>query len=186
VLLALCLGGTPAQDAPADMAKMMQSAKRFTEPGERHKALERFVGKWDTEMRVFMGAQATPAEKGTASFAWRMEGRWLESEWQGSMMGMPISGALWLGYDNFKQSYVCTGISSADTAMNRVEGDMTQDGTSLVLYGTIDEYLTGEHDKLTKQAWRFLSPDKLLLEVHDFGIGEQNSKVIEVSYTRVK
>ncbi len=53
-------------------------------------------------------------------------------------------------------------------------------------YGTIDEYLTGEHDKMVKTVWRFISDDKMVLEIHDLPIGENNTKVVEITYTRKK
>jgi hypothetical protein len=185
---ALCLaspGPLPAQ-SQSEIAEMMAKAGKFTKPGEQHQVLARFLGEWNTETRMFMGAQAGAAEAGKASFRWRMEGRWLESEWSGPMMGMPVQGAMWLGYDNFKMSFVATTVTNVDTAMNRSEGDLTQDGKTLLLYGTLDEYLTGEHDKLVKYVWRFLSEDKLVFEVHDLPIGETNTKVVEVTYTRAK
>lgn len=169
-----------------DMATMMEKAKRWTQPGENHKALERFVGKWTIEMRMHMGAEATPPEKGTAEFRWRIPGRWLESETTGSMMGMPYQLVMLLGYDNFKMSYVSTQVGSVDTAMTHAEGDTTPDGKSLVMYGTLDEYLTGEHDKMVKYAWRFVSADEMRLEIHDMPIGEVNTKVVEVTYKRAK
>jgi hypothetical protein len=43
------------------------------------------------------------------------------------------------------------------------------------MYGTLDEYLTGEHDKMVKSVWRFVSDDEMRLEVHDLAIGESNS-----------
>ena len=49
---------------------------------------------------------------------------------------------------------------------------------------TLDEYLTGEHDKMVKYVWRFSSKDKMVLEVHDLPIGENNTKVLEISYAR--
>lgn len=40
--------------APADMAAMMEQARKFTQPGEHHKIFERWIGKWSTETRFFM------------------------------------------------------------------------------------------------------------------------------------
>jgi hypothetical protein len=170
--------------AAANMAAMMEKAKRFTQPGDRHKALERFLGKWTMETRFFMAGKPTEPEKGTAEFSWLMAGRWMKSEWKGSMMRTPMEGFMILGYDNFKQSYVSTMISSLDTAMTHAEGDMDPSGNALLSYGTLDEYLTGEHDKMVKYVWRFPSKDKMVLEVHDLPIGEQNTKVLEISYAR--
>jgi len=166
------------------MAKMMEKAKRYTQPGKHHRVLERFIGKWNTELRLFMGGKASPAEKGTAEHSWLMQGRWLQMKSTGRMMGRPLNSYWWMGYDNFKQSYVATGVNNLDTAMTRSEGDMDQNGKTMLLYGTIDEYLTGEHDKMVKTVFRFESDDKIIMEVHDLPIGEHNTKVFEIVYTR--
>ena len=47
----------------------------------------------------------------------------------------------------------------------------------LIYYGTIDEYLTGEHDKMVKTVWRFPSADELVMEVHDLAIGATGTQV---------
>lgn len=170
----------------ADMKAMMERAKQYMQPGEHHQLLKRFLGDWATETRMFMGDQATPPTPGTANFHWLVEGRWLQQDARGSMMGMPLEVHSWLGYDNFKQSYVSTDVNSIETAMRHAEGDLLQDGSALILYGTLDEYLTGENDKMVKYAWRFVSDDEMALEVHDLPIGETNTKVVEVRYKRKK
>lgn len=176
----------PKQPDMADMATMFAQARKFTEPGEHHKVLEKFVGKWKSASTMHMGGQSGPPEEGASQTKWLMDGRWLQSEWNSTMMGMPFNGFMIMGYDNFKMSYVCTMISSADTAMLRAEGDMDPDGNTLLMYGTLDEYLTGEHDKMVKYVWRFESDDKIVMEIHDLPIGEKNTKVIEIVSTRVK
>jgi hypothetical protein len=113
-----------------------------------------------------------------------MEGRWLQMKSTGMMMGRSVTSFWLMGYNNFKQSYVATSVSSWDTSMNHSEGDMDQAGKTMLLYGTIDEYLTGEHDKMVKLVFRFRSEDKIVMELHDLPIGEHNTKVVEIVYTR--
>ncbi|MDZ4753385.1 MAG: DUF1579 family protein [Phycisphaerae bacterium] len=189
--LVASLGAQNTKPAPApinndEIAKAMVAAQKFTVPSTHHKELERFVGKWTTKSRIFMGGTATPPESGTAEFRWLMDGRWLICDTDGSMMGMKMKGFVLLGYDNFKMSYVQTSVTDFDTAMNRMEGDMDPSGKSLLLYGTLDEYLTGEHDKMVKYVYRFDSADRITLEVHDLPIGEHNTKVVEWIFERVK
>jgi hypothetical protein len=164
---------------------MMKLFAKYTTVGEEHRLLERFVGEWDAESSMVMGAERSTT-KGSAAFRWKVEGRWLESEWRGEMMGMPVESHGWLGYDRFKMSYVSTSITSFDTAMNEAEGDLTPDGKALVMYGTLDEYLTGEHDKMVKYVYRFVSADEIVFEVHDLPIGEVNTQVMEFRFTRKK
>lgn len=169
---------------PAEYAAMMAKAKQYTEPGPNHQVLGRFLGKWRTQTRIFMGDQASQPEAGTSECAWLMEGRWLKCDGSGTMMGAPIRFITILGYDAFKMSYVSTTITSMDTAMNRAEGDMDPSGSALISYGQMDEYLTGEHDKMVKYVWRFVAPDRLVFEVHDLPIGEKGTKVAETAFVR--
>jgi uncharacterized protein DUF1579 len=172
------------QPGQSEMAAAMAKAKRFTQPGEAHKMLDRFLGTWTTEVRMFGMGKATPPEKGSATFSWLMPGRWLKMESTGTMMGLPLQTFMLLGYDNFKQSYVSTNINSIDTAMTHAEGDVDPSGKALISYGTLDEYLTGEHDKMVKYVWRFQSPSQMALEVHDLPIGEANTKVVEITFRK--
>jgi hypothetical protein len=175
----------PKQD-PADMEAMMKKAEKFTKPGKNHEHLRRFLGRWDTELRFFMAGQAMPPEKGTAETTWLLQDRVVQTHTKGMLMRKPSESFLMMGYDNFKQSFVFSYAQTMDTAMNHGEGDLTQDGRTLICYGTIDEYLTGEHDKMVKYVWRFESDDRIVWEVHDLPIGENHTKVVEVVYTRAK
>lgn len=189
LLLTTTLGLGAAQsgdDAAAQMAQMMEKMARYTEPGSHHELLKRFVGTWETETRFFMGGSPTAPERGEAVTRWQIDGRWLITETKGAMMGRPVQTCTLMGYDNFKQSYVVTSISSMDTAMNRSEGDLDPGGKALLLYGTLDEYLTGEHDKMVKTVIRFVSDDEHVMEIHDLPIGEHNTKVVEITYRRKK
>ena len=97
---------------------------------------------------------------------------------------MIVIGIVFISYDNFKMSYVVTTVSNMDTAMHTAEGDLDPNTNSLLMYGTLDEYLTGEHDKMVKTVLRFPSEDKIVMEIHDLPIGEANTKVVEFTYTR--
>ncbi|MBL8114554.1 MAG: DUF1579 family protein [Acidobacteria bacterium] len=169
-----------------DMAEMMKKARVYIEPGPAHKVLERFLGSWDTEMRFTMPGLPSKPEKGTSTCSWLMPGRWMKCDATGTMMGKPLQTFVVLGYDNFKMSYRVMTVSSMDTAMFVSEGDLDPNGKVLITYGTLDEYLTGEHDKMVRYVWRFLSDDRIVLEVHDLPIGETNTKVLEFVYTRRK
>lgn len=173
---------TPKTISAEDMNAMMEKAREITATGEFHRWLERFEGTWESETRVIMPG-AKP-EKGVSTFSWLIDGRWMQMKGSGSMMGMPSESFMLLGYDTFKMSYVLTMVSSMDNAMLRAEGDIDPKTGSLILYGTLDEYLTGEHDKMVKYVWRFKGDDAMTFEVHDLPIGETNTKVVEVSFKR--
>ena len=169
-----------------EMQAMMEKMQAMTSPGPQHKALERFLGTWTTSSRITMaGFDGEPA-MGESTFDWLMEGRWLQLRGTSTLMGRPYDIYSIIGYDNFKQSYVWTQVTSLDTAMLRSEGDMDPGGKAILFYGTLDEYLTGEHDKMVKTVWRFINDDRIVLEIHDLPIGEKNTKVIEMTFDRKK
>jgi hypothetical protein len=186
LILAICAASLAATEPPVDIGAELEKAKRWTAPGANHKELERFLGQWDTETRLMLPTGPTAPEKGTATYSWLMEGRWVKGESSGSMMGFPIRTFGILGYDNFKMSYVTANVNSFDTTLTTSEGDMDPSGKAILAYGTLDEYLTGEHDKMVKYVWRFLSADEMVLEVHDLPIGEKNTQVIEIRFKRRK
>ncbi len=175
-----------APPSAEEIQAMLENARRYTEPGEHHEILERFLGKWDSETSLVMAGNATPPTEGTMEVSWLMEGRYIKFESTGEFLGSEVEMFSIMGYDNFKQSFVVTSINSMDTIMIRSEGDLTPDGDALLVYGTLDEYLTGEHDKMVKTVWRFISDDEIVMEIHDLPIGEENTKVLEFRYTRAE
>ncbi len=184
----LALAARPAQDAGADpMAQAFADAAKYLQPQPEHTWLEQFLGEWDTTLRVTMAPDAPPMEsKGRATVRWLLEGRWLLLESEGSMMGMPMKTATILGYDAFKKKFVSSMCNSFDPFLLQAEGMKDRTGQALNLWGPMDEYLTGERDKPVRYTWRIVSPDKLVLEVHDLAIGEPNTKVVEVEHARRK
>jgi hypothetical protein len=59
--------------------------------------------------------------KGTAEWKWLFEGRWIQLNSSGELMGRPYHNQMTMGYDNFRQKYT---FASAD-------GDGAVDGRGL-------------------------------------------------------
>jgi hypothetical protein len=175
---------TPAKQDPMEAMKRWKATMK---PSKAHEMLHRFVGKWDTVMKMSMGMAPAMESKGTAEYRWLAEGKWLFCESEGSMPMMgKVKAFSILGYDNFKQKYVWVQVDSLTTAMLHGEGMTSQSGSELFVYGPMDEPMTGEHDKPVKYVTRIKSADEHVVEVHDLAIGEQNTKVIETTYRRAK
>jgi hypothetical protein len=178
------VGADPRDQSPADIQRRMVEAMT---PNRFHKALERFLGEWDVEYRMSMAPDKPPmVSKGRMSCTWLFEGKWIQADGAGSMMGMPMKTKVLLGYDNFKRKYVGATCDSLGTAMYTFEGNLGKDRETLFLYGAVDEYLTLEHDKTAAYVYRFDGPDRFTLEVHDLSIGIEGARVIEAVHTRRK
>jgi hypothetical protein len=169
---------------PAPIETAADKAKRLAAPSAQHKLLERFLGKWATETRFYYFVKPTEPEKGTAEGTWLIKDRWLKLTWSGPYLARPAEGFMMIGYDNFRMNYVATSVTSLDTAMTRSVGDAIAEGEALLMYGTVDDYDSGEPDRVMKQVWRFVSPDKLVLEVYDMALGETGDKTVDITFIR--
>ena len=129
-----------------------------------------------------------PAQKstGTATFEWAVPGKWIHWHGDGDMFGMPVKQFGMMGYDNFKQKYVASWHSSLETTLSVAEGTLTQDGKRLMLWGSMDEPMTGQTDKTVRYDYIFRTADEIVVQVHDLHIGTDKTKVVEVVYKRKK
>lgn len=184
------IAATPkAQDQGAmspEMAAAFAQAEKFTRPGPMHQKLNDYVGKWNVVTSMTMGPGQVMTSESKAEFRWLIDGRFLEQRMKGQLMGMPYEGFGLLGHDNFKQAFVSTWIDNLNTYKLDAQGKLGQDGKTLIFYGPLDEYLTGENDKPVKYAYRWQDADHFTFEVHDLAIGETNTCVISMAYSRAK
>ena len=177
-------GADPRDHSPADIQRRMMEAVM---PNRFHKKLERFLGEWDLEMRMWMSADRPPmTSKGSAKWSWLYEGKFVQGDVDAPLMGMPMRVRTVMGYDNFKKKYVSSVVNSLETSLRTFEGNHGKDENTLFLYGFVDEYTTGEHDKTAAAVYRFDGPDRITMEVHDLAIGLENARVFEWVMTRRK
>jgi len=139
-------------------------------------------------MKTWMnGPGAAPViTKGSSTYSWVLGGRYLRQDMKGEMMGMPLEGFGYTGYDNYNKKYVGFWIDNSSTAMFTYSGYVDQTGKVFTFYGTMDEWMTGENGKPVKYVTRILSRDKNVFEIHDLAIGGADTKVVEMTYTRKK
>jgi hypothetical protein len=178
-------GGKPDHQMTPDMAEMMKALEASARPGPNHKLLERWVGKWDTTMRMIMPGAAPVESRGTAEFSWLMEGRWLQEKMTGDMMGHPMQGFSITGYDNFNKCFVSTWVDNHTTMMVHSSGSMDQSGKVLTMFGKMDEPMTGEHNKTVRFQTTIIDEDTHRLNIDEVQYGPPFT-VLEITYKRVK
>lgn len=195
MLLLATLLAMPAADTSSDAPAMdpalaagYQRYMELSQPGPMHGKLASLVGTWEVSISIAMGGPGSSfaTSKGKATYRWLMEGRWLAMEVEGSLMGAPYRSFRILGYDNYKKRFVSSGVDSMTTTLLRSEGALDQSGKVMLSYGLMDEPITDEHDKTVKYVTRFLSDDEHVFEVHDITNFEDNTKVVEMVFTRSK
>jgi hypothetical protein len=175
-----------AQEA-MDQEAMMQQWAKYTSPSEHHKHLEKYVGKWNATVRMWMDPAAPPAESpGTAEYTMMLGGRWVMQSFHGTMMGMPFEGLGLTGYDNFREEYVGTWMDNISTAGMKITGKLDPKTGELLMTGPMDEPMTGERDKTFKAIEKWLGPDSFMFSAYDNIPGKGEVKVMEITYTRMK
>lgn len=192
-LLLMAITVAPAQDtkgksAPPGMETMMKKWAEVSTPGAPHQAFKDMVGSWEVESKMWMNGPGSPPEvtKGTADFTVILGGRFLRQQATGTTMGMPMNGIGITGYDNFKKKYTGFWIDNTATAMFTMEGTADPSGKVITCYGTMDEWMTGEHSKMVKYVSRMIGKDRASFEIHDLSLPEPNTLVVEMTYTRKK
>jgi len=168
--------------------EMMKRWQEFMTPGDSHKKLEAMVGSWDAEVKTWMsGPGSEPAvSKGSSEHTMIMGGRFLLQEYTGEMMGQPMTGIGYTGYDNFKKKYVAFWMDNMSTSMSTMEGTLDKDGTTITTWGKMDEPMTGEKGKKVKYVTRIIDKDKLVFEVYDVMSWGEKQPIMQITYTRKK
>jgi hypothetical protein len=164
----------------AEKQEMMKKMEAAGTPGPGHKALEPFVGNWKAEVKCWHEPGGSPhVSQGTSKATWTLNGRFLEEEFRGEMMGKPFRGLSLIGYDNTKQTFNSVWVSDMQTAMFVSEGRGENGNKVITLEGKTNCPATGRKDVLMKTVFRVISPDKHIFEMYD-----GNTKTMEITYTR--
>jgi hypothetical protein len=163
------------------------------QPGPNHKWLDRFAGKWNTTMRMWMDPSAPPMEtKGTAEFKWILDGRFMSQEYKGEMLmpdatgamkKIPHSGIGFLGYDNFRNVYVGNWCDSMGTTMLVFTGNKSQDGKTMTMYGQMDEPMLDIIGRTVKYVTRIENDRKFVFSVYDLHVAD-DYKAFEITYEK--
>lgn len=184
---------------PEPMQAMMEGMKKWLatiEPGENHKHLAQFVGTWNTTTKMWWGGPRSPAveTKGTSEVEWVLgkryvmethKGETVMPDMTGSMKTVPYDGIGLTGYDNNKNIYVGTWVSSLSTELLTMTGTRDPSGKRFTSYGKMDEPMLDMVGRMVKYVTRIVSADTHVFEIYDLAAGD-DYKVIEITYERKK
>ena len=175
---------SPVDPTKIDMGEMMAKYLAVGTPGKYHERLKYFIGEWELESQMMMQGMEAPPTKGTATYSWLMEGRWLQSNMTGNLMGRPFHFAAIMGYDNQRKQYVSARFSSLDTSMVKSTGAISRDGSEIDLYFQLDDVGTGEVGKNGRSHFRILDENSFVIDVYDLAIAGQKNQVLRFSAKR--
>lgn len=187
VCMALTLSPALAKDKkhekPMDPQAMMEAYQKLAMPGEPHKLFAGLAGSWTTTTKEWMEPGKPPMEStGSVEMKMLLEGRFLQQEFSGTMMGQPYSGVGLSGYDNLRKRYVSTWIDSMGTGIFMMEGTASADGKTITLKGQHPELGGGQ---MTHRAvWKIIDPNSQTFEMYGAHGHGKEMKMMEITYTR--
>jgi hypothetical protein len=189
-LTCLCLfmttGPVLAKDkkpAQPDMQTMMETYKKLSTPGEPHKQLASLAGSWTTTTKEWMDPSKPPMEStGTCEEKVLLDGRFLQQECKGEMMGQPFAGIGVIGYDNFTKKYVTTWTSSMGTGIFVMNGMASADGKTITLHGSHPDPFEGVMKH--RAIWKFVDANTQTFEMYGAHGHDKEMKMMEITYTR--
>jgi hypothetical protein len=191
VIAALAIGAdekakktTPA--GAMDEKAMMEMMAKYSTPGAEHKALESWVGTWDTTAKMWMDPNSPPQEsKGASENKMALGGRFLEQSFEGTFMNQPFSGKGYTGYDLYKKQYVSTWMDTMGTMIMMATGTADASGKKVTMTGQMDDYMTGKKMDF-KQTATVVDADHNMFELWMTGPDGKMFKTLEIQYTRRK
>ena len=186
-------GGKPAF-SEEEMIKMAQEWMALAKPGEHHKQLNQFVGKWNTITKMWWGGPGTPAIEtyGTAEIKWVLNGRFIMQESKGEMImpsatgemtKSPYNGMGFIGYDNYRNVFVGSWMDDVGTTMYTYKGTADPSGKVFNYYGEMDEPGLKMTGRMVHYRTTIINNDKHVFEVFDLAVGT-DFKAFEITYTR--
>ena len=105
---------------------------KMPQPQKEHEWLKQLAGDWDLDMQMQEPGKDVMKAKGTES-ARLIGGFWLQTEVKMTMMDMPFTGIMTLGYDTQQKKYTATWIDSMSDYFWKYDGAVDPSGKILTL-----------------------------------------------------
>lgn len=168
--------------SPEEMKKMMEEYRKANMAGPEHEMLAKLVGEWDVASKIFPGPGAPPMEsKGEGEADKEYDGRFVELEVTGTVMGEAWNGTYLLGYDRFKKHYTITMWSNVTTAMNHGTGTYDEASKTISYNVRMDD---AHGDRPTRFTIRFNADGTHTIEAYDTVPGMGEVRVMEAVFTK--
>ena len=152
-------------------------------PGAPHKLLARMAGTWSMKGSCRMEPGGDLIEHtGISEQRMILDGRFLQQDFKGEMMGISFTGIGFTGYDNHKGKYVSTWLDSFGTGIYNFEGTGSADGRTITQTCSYDDPVRGP------LTWRnvtsIVDDNTLEFRMYTTDSGGKEDEMAVFAYTR--
>ena len=166
-----------------DPQAMMEMYQKLATPGEPHKQLTSLAGSWTTKTKEWMEPGKPPTEAdGSVEMRMLLDGRFLQQDFTGEMMGQPYTGVGITGYDNLRKKYVSIWLDTMGTGPFMMEGTASGDGKTITLKGQHAE--PGGGHMTHRAVWKIVDSNTQTFDMWGAHGGGKEMKEMEIVYTR--
>ena len=116
-------------------ARAADEQPKMPQPQKEHEWLKQLAGDWDLDISVQEPNKETTKSKGSESTR-MIGGFWALAEVKATMMEMPFTGLMTVGYNIEKKKYVATWADSMSDYLWQYEGSVDPSGKILTLETT--------------------------------------------------
>ncbi len=162
----------------------MKAWQDYMTPGDVHKMIAKYDGKWKEQVTMWMQPGAPPTTNmATAVNEMIMGGRYLQSKTTGDMHGMPFEGLSLLGYDNIKKVFTSTWIDNFGTGTMTLEGTWNASNKTINFNGKMMDPMSGKENSV-KETLQLTDDNSEKFQMFiESPKGE--FKMMEINYTRI-
>jgi hypothetical protein len=182
-LFALLLGAFCQLHAQGDQDAGQKAWMAYMTPGPIHQMIAKSDGDWKGDVSMWM-APGAPPTKSTADCTNKMimGGRYQESKYKGTMMGMPFEGMGLMAYDNARKVFLSSWIDNMGTGMMNMEGVWDDNTKSITFTGKSVDPMTGK-DMDFKEVFKLIDDNTQEMAMYTQMNG-QEFKTMEIRLTR--
>jgi hypothetical protein len=169
----------------AQTQDQMKAWTDYMTPGDVHKMIAKWDGKWKGEVSMWMQPGAPPTKStSTCVNKMVMGGRYQLSTHTGNMMGQPFEGQGTLAWDNAKKMLISTWIDNMGTGIMYMEGTWDPATKSATMKGKSTDPATGK-DMDVREVFTAINDNTQKLEMF-MNQGGEEFKTMEITFTRMK
>lgn len=183
--LAACQSTEPVEPQEMDWDAAMASFLEMGTPGAGHAAMQPMIGSFAATTTVFMPDGSTDVSNASCRNEWALDGRFMETHFDGLMMGQPFTGRGFFGYDNAAGEYVGMWLDSMVTAMPPVSrGSISDDGRVITMYRSMVSPMTGQMETM-REVMTIHSDDHHTFDMFVTPEGGEEMPSLHIDYVRL-
>jgi hypothetical protein len=182
-------GAASADDKPAgamtkEQQEMAAAFERMGAVRPEHHQLEYFVGDWNAKSTMWMDPKAPPqVSEGKSHSEAIFGGRYIETKFEGAMMGQPFTGRGLMGYDNLGGRFFNTWVDSMSTGFWLSYGSYDKPSNSYTFRGTMDDPMAPKSRVPVRVVVRITDPSHYAFDWYETHKGKE-TKTMQIEYTK--